>query len=225
MLDKLFEHCDSIVVIDVETTGLNPRRDEIIELGLLRAVQVGGALIPSEETSLLIRLSPGRKLDETITRITGITQEQLERGGVEKAEACKTLEGFLGGRPLIVAYNAAFDMGFIHSFLKRFGRESLLGKVRLLDALTVYRDRRDYPHKLENALAAYRVERLSAHRAAGDAAATFSLLCAMEKELDDLDRYIGILGYNPKYGVTDSHLKDVRYVPQPFDRRVKAYEK
>ncbi len=225
MLDKLFEHCDSIVSIDVETSGLDPRRDEIIELGYLRAVRVGGALIAGDETGMLIRLSPGRRLSGEITRITGITPEQLERSGVEKTDACRVLEDALSGRPLLVAYNAAFDMAFIQCFLSRLGRDSILKSVILLDALTVYRDRRDYPHRLENALAAYSIERTDAHRAAGDAGATFSLLCAMDRELDDLDRYINLLGYNPKYGVTGSRLPAVRYVPQPFDRRTKAYEK
>lgn len=226
MLDRLFDQFDSIVFIDLETTGLDPRADEIIELGALRVVRSDGNLRMDGELSTLIKLSPGRQLNATITKITGITQPMLEHDGADKRGAGQALVEILGtGTPLVVAYNAQFDLGFLYHFLLGFGMENVLTNVRLLDALTVYRDRRDYPHKLADAVAAYTLQEENTHRAIDDARAVFSLLCAMDAEHDDLDRYLNIFGFNPKYGITGSRISSVRYIPQPFTREGKIYER
>ncbi len=225
MLGRLFDQFDSIVFIDVETSGLDSRTDEIIELGALRVVRTDGTICTDGELSMLIRMSPGRRLSETITKITGITQPMLDGDGIEKRDACQALAEILGtGRPLVAAYNAQFDLGFLYHFLRSFGMENVLSHVKLLDALTVYRDRRDYPHKLADAVTAYTLQAENTHRAINDAKAVFSLLGAMEAEQDDLDRYINIFGYNPKYGITGSRISSVRYIPQPFARERKIYE-
>ena len=110
-----------------------------------------------------------------ITELTGITDEQLDREGVDDRAAaegfCRLLEG--AERPLLVAYNAQFDLNFLYYLLQPLGLVSVLRKPRFLDALTVYRDRRDYPHKLCNAIEAYGLtEAENSHRAVDDARAT-----------------------------------------------------
>ena len=57
---------DTYVSIDLETTGLNPKRDRIIEIGAIRVEQ--GQIV--EEFSTFV--DPGRKLEERITELTGI---------------------------------------------------------------------------------------------------------------------------------------------------------
>ena len=64
----------------------------------------------------------------------------------------------------------------------------------MLDAMTVYKDRREYPHKLKNAIEAYGLSGENTHRAVDDAAATVELLWAMAEECDDLHRYINLFG-------------------------------
>jgi DNA polymerase III subunit epsilon len=225
MLDTLFDQFDSIVFVDTETSGLNPRTDEIIELGILRVVRSNELLDIDRETGMLIRLSPGRKLSYNITQITGITQLMLDSGGAEKAAACQALAEVLGhGSPLVVAYNAHFDLSFLYHFLLGFGMENVLSNVKMLDALTVFRDRREYPHKLDNAVAAYTLAAKNTHRAIDDARTTYELLCAMDAEEADLDRYINLFGYNPKYGITGSRITSVRYLPQLYKREKKLYE-
>lgn len=225
MLNSLFEQFDSIIFLDVETSGLDPKEDEIIELGVLRVFRDVEAAFSEEKVSLLIRLSEGKALSEKITSITGITQDMLDGDGVEKALVCDILAEMFGhGRPLIVAYNAQFDLCFLYYLLRAFGKESVMQNVKMLDALTVYKDRRDYPHRLENAVAAYALETKNTHRAVDDAIATFSLLCVMEDEQNDLDRYINLFGFNPKFGVSGPKISSVKYVPQPYARTQKAYE-
>ena len=89
----------------------------------------------------------------------------------------------------------------------------------------MYRDRRDYPHKLCNAIEAYGLtEAENSHRAVDDARATVLLLEAMAAEKDDLLRYIDLFGVHPKYGMSGKKIASVTYCPQPYDRRVPLYE-
>ena len=62
---------DSYVCIDLETTGLNPKTDKIIEIG---AVRVAKHVIVEEWDTFV---NPGRPLDERIVTLTGIHDEQL----------------------------------------------------------------------------------------------------------------------------------------------------
>ena len=112
----LWKELDRIVVFDTETTGIAFGRDEIIELG----ATVLSAEGEEDSLDLLIRLSPGRTLPPFITNLTGITAEQLEREGVEKAAACAAFCALLDGeaRILLAAYNAQFDLNFLYYFLR-----------------------------------------------------------------------------------------------------------
>jgi len=225
MLTDLFNQFDSLVFLDVETSGLSPKEDEIIELGALRVRRGEGENLSEEPFSCLVRLSEGRKLSGTITNITGITSSMLELEGLEKSTLCDILTELFGtGQPLVVAYNAQFDLSFLYHFLHSLGKEKVLNNVKMLDALTVYKDRRDYPHKLENAIASYALETKNTHRAVDDAIATYALLCAMEEDQGDIDRYVNLFGYNPKFGVSGAKISTVKYVPQPYTRTKKAYE-
>lgn len=96
---------DSYISIDLETTGLNPRLDKIIEIGAVRVV--GG--IPQDTFSTFI--NPGRKLEERITDLTGIRQEQLEGAPVIE-EVLPGLLAFLGELPL-VGHRILFDFSFL----------------------------------------------------------------------------------------------------------------
>ena len=222
---KLWEQFDRIIVFDTETTGIDFGRDRIIEIG-------AAALEAGAETGgldLFIRLPEGRRLDPFITNLTGITEERLAAEGVGDQEAAQAFAGLLEGaeRPLIAAYNAQFDLNFLFYLLQPWGLAGVLRKPRFLDALTVYRDRRDYPHKLENAIAAYHLEdrAVNSHRAIDDARAAALLLEAMAEERDDLERYIDLFGTHPKYGVSGRRIASVTYRPQPYDRARPLYER
>ena len=226
MLESLKEQFDRIVVFDTETTGIQHKTDEIIEIGIMQASFGADRAVPEREEDLLIRLTPGKTLPPFISNLTGITDEMLCTQGVDKAEVCRILEPFFtGGRTLLAAYNAQFDLCFLYYFLRNFDRAGLLRGVRMLDAMTVYKDRRPYPHKLQNAIDAYGLETQNTHRAVDDARATLELLYAMAAEQDDLDRYVNLFGYNPKYGVSGPRISSVCYVPQGYHETQKLYEK
>ena len=101
----------------------------------------------------------------------------------------------------------------------------LKGKDKL-DLLTVYKDRHSYPHKLCNAIEVYGLsdQVVNSHRAVDDVVATVAVMKAMEQEKDDLERYVNLFGYNPKYGVGGKPIRSVTYKPQRFDPPAPLYE-
>ena len=103
-----------IVCFDIETTGLNKKRDLITEIGavVLRNGQVAETFNTFAD--------PGRPLDRNIVELTGITDEML-RGAPSQEEAINAFLDFAAGRPL-AAHNAEFDMGFIAEGCRRMGR-------------------------------------------------------------------------------------------------------
>ncbi|MCL2546752.1 MAG: 3'-5' exonuclease [Oscillospiraceae bacterium] len=225
MPDSLFHQFENIIVFDVETTGLNPRQAEIIEIAALRVVSKQGSPEIEDEFNLLVTLPPDKTLPAVITNLTGITEAMLISEGVSRDEAYEALAEMLGHPDsLLVAYNAQFDLCFLYYFLQKFQDEALLKNFKMLDAMTVYKDRKPFPHKLVNAIAAYAVTTPNTHRASDDARATFELLCKMSTEADDLDRYINLFGYNAKYGVPKPQISSVNYLPQRYTGRGKLYE-
>lgn len=223
MLKTLFEEFESLLVLDTETTGINCRTDEIIELAALKLTCEGDTL-RHEEMDEFIHLSPGRRLPVVITNLTGITEQMLREDGIEKQHAAERFAQMLGDRTLVVAYNAQFDLCFLYYFLHQFGLAGALQGVKMLDAMTVYKDRRPYPHKLANAVEAYQLQTQNTHRAIDDATATWELLEAMEGECADLMRYINLFGYNPRFGVPKPAIRSITYKPQGYDRTCKLYE-
>ena len=223
--DYPFGSFQSIVIFDVETTGLDSRFDTIIEFGGIKVTSENGNPELSDELDLLIQLPNGKKLGEQITKLTGITPSMLSQNGADPKLAAETISRMLfGPDTLLVAYNAQFDLCFLYFFLKQYGREKCLQGVKMLDALTVYKDRRPYPHKLSNAIESYRLSGQNSHRALDDTKATWELLCAMQKECADLERYINLFGYHPRYGISGPRISSVTYRVQEYDPGKKLYD-
>lgn len=224
MMESLWRRFDRIVVFDTETTGIEFSSDRIIEIGAVALEHSG----ETDSLNRLIRLPEGVTLPPFITDLTGITDRQLLAEGVDPAEAAADFCRLLTERDrvLLAAYNAQFDLNFLYYLLKSCGRGSALKAPHFLDALTVYRDRRDYPHKLCNAIEAYGLAdtAVNSHRAVDDARATVQLLEAMAAERDDLDRYLDLFGTHPKYGLSGRKIASVTYRPQPYRRTVPLYE-
>ena len=227
MLDKLFNIYDSMIVFDTETTGIDFKNDKIIELSAVRIVQENGEIKVTDEFDEFIKLPDGEKIPTEIVLLTGITDEMLEtQGRLPNIVAEKFADLFRGEKILVIAYNAQFDMNFIYYFLARNNLAHILKRINMLDAYTVYKDRRAYPHKLENAIQSYNLQGkvVNSHRAIDDTLALIEVLKAMSEEYDDLHKYINLFGYNPRYGVSGSKISSVTYKPQPYNSRIKLYE-
>jgi ATP-dependent DNA helicase DinG len=96
---------NSIVAIDIETTGLDENRDSIIEIG---AVKFKANRVEEEWTSLI---NPNRHVPEFISGLTGIDDAMLRQAPRVRDIAGK-LEAFVGDAP-IVGHNVRFDLGFL----------------------------------------------------------------------------------------------------------------
>ena len=161
-----------IVALDVETTGLSAEDDKIIEIALvkMRADQV--------EDVYCTLVQPGRPVGPDSERITGISDKDLEgapRFEEIAAEVHSRLEGCA-----VLAYNLAFDRGFIQKALKENGfawPETAPMLDPLILARGVFPDQRGY--KLGLIAKRVGVSLEEAHRASHDAEAAGRVLYAM----------------------------------------------
>lgn len=226
-LKELFSRYDRLVIFDTETTGLDFSRDEIIEFAAVVVEQRQGKAEIIEEYDELITLSPGGFVPPEIVKLTGITNEDIRERGISKTRLCCDIARMIGGNTLLLAYNAHFDLSFLYYLLLRHGDPMILKGKDKLDLLTVYKDRRSYPHKLCNAIEAYGLsgQVVNSHRAVDDVIATVAVMVEMEKERDDLHNYVNLFGYNPKYGISGKAIGSVTYKPQSYQGTVPLYLK
>ena len=224
--EALFEKYDRLVLFDTETTGLQYSRDEIIEFAAVVVERVNGIPKVVREYDELITLSPGGFVPPKITELTGISNQDLRERGIPKTRVCRDIAEMIRGNTLLLAYNAHFDLSFLFYFLLRHGDAAVLKGKDKLDLYTVYRDRKPFPHKLCNAIEAYGLSGkvVNSHRAVDDVLATVAVMEEMEKEKDDLMRYVNLFGYNPKYGIDGKPIGSVTYKPQPYDPKKPLYE-
>ena len=223
---SLFERYDRLVLFDTETTGLFFQRDEIIEFAAVVVENQGGEAVVTREYDELIALTPGNSVPPKIEQLTGISTQDLLERGIPKEQVCSDIADMLQGNTLLLAYNAHFDLSFLYYLLLRSGDPGILKGKDKLDLLTVYKDRRSYPHKLCNAIDAYGLTGsvVNSHRAVDDVLATVAVMEEMEKERDDLMRYVNLFGYNPKYGIEGKPIGSVTYKPQRYDPTAPLYE-
>lgn len=165
----------SYVVFDLETTGLKPEKDKIIEIG---AVRLENGEITGRYSTFV---DPSIEIPEEITELTGITTEMVE-GAPGIREVLAGFLDFIGecsDMPVLVAHNAPFDVGFVTQAARELELvSSVLSGCAVLDTLALSRVL--YPelskHKL-NIVAKHLGIRLdNHHRAVDDAEATAQIL-------------------------------------------------
>ena len=215
----LFEKYDRLVLFDTETTGLHFSRDEIIEFAAIVVENQNGEPVVVREYDELVSLTPGNSVPAVIQNLTGISTQDIMERGLSKARVCRDIGEMLAGNTLLLAYNAHFDLSFLYYMLLRDGDPMILKGKDKLDLLTVYKDRRAYPHKLCNAIEAYGLSDkvVNSHRAVDDVLATLAVMEKMEEEKADLQRYVNLFGYSPKYGIDGKPIGSVTYKPQGFE--------
>ena len=226
-LDHLFDKYEKLFLFDTETTGLLYNRDEIIEFAAVVLEKRNGEIVVTEKYDELITLSPGGFVPAQIEKLTGISNQDIRERGIPKTRVCCDIARMMAGNTLLLAYNAHFDLSFLFYLLLRHGDPQILKGKDKLDLLTVYKDRRSYPHKLCNAIEAYGLtgKVVNSHRAVDDVLATVEVMKCMEAERDDLCRYINLFGYNPKYGISGKPIGSITYKPQGFDPVAPLYER
>ena len=102
------------IAFDLETTGLDPKTDAIIEIGAVR--MRGGEVLEHFSTFA----DPGHPLSPKTVSLTSITDEMV-RGAPKPHEAVANFLAWAGDTPL-VAHNAEFDTGFVREYCRRAKR-------------------------------------------------------------------------------------------------------
>ncbi|MEN2990386.1 3'-5' exonuclease [Tistrella sp. BH-R2-4] len=97
------------LILDVETTGLDPRTDAIIELGMIAFEYEPGGTVFRVTGSFSAFQDPGRPIPPEITRLTGITDEMVAGQSIEPIEVA----GFAEPASVVIAHNAGFDRRFV----------------------------------------------------------------------------------------------------------------
>lgn len=100
---------ERFVVFDLETTGLDPEKHEIIEIG---AIRVNRDSVNHDTFQSLVK--PSRKVPKKITELTGINQAMLDAEGEPIESVLREFLSFVGDLQL-VSFNADFDMAFLRN--------------------------------------------------------------------------------------------------------------
>ncbi len=105
------------LVVDVETTGLDPARDRIIEFcGVAFEYERETGRILGVEPPVTCLEDPGRAIPAEVVRLTGITDEMVRGKALDEAAAGRLAER----AGLVIAHNAAFDRPFVDRRLPAF---------------------------------------------------------------------------------------------------------
>ena len=167
-------------VFDVETTGMSPVTDRVVEIAAIRIERDGS------ESCFQTLVDPGRSIPAAVVSIHHITDEMVS-GGPRFSEAARKFLEFAEGSTL-AAHNARFDLGFLQEGLARCGLP--LWKGRTIDTLKLVR--RCWPglasYRLQDLRARFRLEDEAGndapHRAGADVYWTEQLLkLALERAL------------------------------------------
>ncbi|HED05230.1 MAG TPA: hypothetical protein ENI61_00940 [Ignavibacteria bacterium] len=163
-------------IIDVETTGLSSRTNNIIEIGL---VKVSGLKIIDTFHSLI---NPGRDIPYYTTQLTGINNQDIYEAPFFE-DIVDEIEEFIG-EDILTAHNFPFDFGFLKKEFKYCGKN----KPDNPNLCTLKLARRLYPQlksKSLHSLSKYlRLINKNEHRALGDAEITAHVLIKMIKEVN-----------------------------------------
>ena len=177
---KYFE-LGPFTVFDVETTGMSPTRDRIIQIGAVRIDKDG--FVSRFNTFV----NPGRMIPPSLVCVHHITDEMVA-SAPNFSKAGRDFLAFANGSTL-VAHNARFDLGFLQESLARCGLP--LWQGRTLDTLRLVKT--THPglpsYKLQSLRAIFQLEssdEMMAHRADADVEWTLQILeIALTKALKE----------------------------------------
>ena len=172
------------VVFDLETTGLDPNYDNVIEIGAIKykngkEVDRYQSLIQPYDFDIAFEddqdyaIRNGEKVlyvADYITKLTGITNKMLENAPTFNKVADDILSFF--GNAIVFGYNVNFDINFLYDAIKQFNNSDFQN-----DYVDVMRLARKVHHnlnhhRLKDMVAFYNIVNEQSHRALGDAKAT-----------------------------------------------------
>lgn len=189
---SLIEDPKDFVIIDIETTGLMPDWDNIIEIGSIKYKNN----IEVERFSTLIKppaYDDGAYIDDYIVELTGITNEMLSTApSVE--EVLADFDSFIGNSVLI-GHNVNFDINFLYDNFEEYLDKTLSNDF--VDTMRLSRNLHlnEKHHRLIDLCQRYELDYSSSHRSINDCELTYSCYKCLLSEIND------------KFGNFDSFIK------------------
>ena len=169
---SIIDFPDKYVVLDLETTGLSPEWDSIIEIGAIKVCE--GKIVDTYQQLI----NPGFEIDDFIQNLTGITNEML-KSQPSISDVLPDIEAFIGNN-IVVGHNVNFDINFFYDnfdyFLKRPFTNSFIDTMRI--SRKVLPDLRH--HRLIDVVNELGIEGSEFHRALSDCEYTFKIYEVMK---------------------------------------------
>lgn len=178
---------NSLLSFDLETTGLNPLEDRIVQAAVVLIAADG--TVSDESWDGIV--NPGVQIPPAASNIHGITNERARREGVAPVDALRHIGRLIAaaveaGIPMVI-YNAPFDWPFVLAETRRHG--VTLRRPDIIDPLVIDRamDRfRRGGRKLESVAAHYGCGLVQAHDARADAIAAAAIVRAQSARYADI---------------------------------------
>ncbi len=158
---------ENYVVIDVETTGINSEKDQIIEVAAIK--MKGNEMIAFQE---LVKIE--KELQREISELTGITDRMIANDGKDINVVLNEFLDFVGNA-VLVGYNVKFDISFLNAELKKSGNTVMTNKTICLLQETKRKQKLLRDYKLSTVLKKYNISTEGLHRAYIDAKAEYEL--------------------------------------------------
>ena len=167
---------DSYVIIDIETTGLDPVYDEIIEITALKVSQ--DKIIDTFSTLI----KPINPIDAFITELTGITNEMVANAPTITDVLPKFL--VFTNHEILIGHNINFDINFLYDNLIKAGYEKGLSN-NFVDTLRLGRRilKNLKHHRLKDLATYYNIDTTGAHRSTKDCEITYQVYLHLKKEV------------------------------------------
>lgn len=176
---------DDYAVIDIETTGLSPDYDQIIEVSAIKFSN------GNQEDSFSSLINPGRPIDSFITELTGITNEMLATAP-QPEEVLSSFYDFVSDS-ILLGWAVSFDINFLYDNCEYYLSKAFTNDF--IDAMRIARkEQPNFPHhRLKDIAEYYGIHPDRAHRAFDDCITCNECYLALKQEIvsrgEDLDSY------------------------------------
>ena len=192
-------------IVDLETTGLSPDINEIIEIGAVIVEKKGKVFKITDKYSSLIR--PYHEIPPIITNITGI-DDYLVKDAPRFQEIAEEIISFIDGA-VFVAHNVLFDLKMLNISLERYGFAEIEAPFLDTQHLAAVAFPTKPSHKLQDIIAYLDIQSEISHRALADAEATGHLLIKSIEQLETLSPEIIVQMNRLLNSFADNPLKDI----------------
>lgn len=199
MKGKTLKLSRPLITFDLETTGLNPKTDRIVEISIIKRFPGG------KEPDIIKtrKINPGRPIPEEVSKIHGIYDKDV-KDCPSFQDVAESLAEFIKGCDFVGFNSNRFDIPFLLAEFERSGIYDALDGADFIDVFNLYC--KFNPRTLSAAFSEYCGKSLDAHKAEEDAKATLAVLEAIinehDHELED-DSVNGLASLSKKTDAVD----------------------